>query len=72
MAQDTTNQGHKKEGLLCRVAVLRQKPKDNDNDKIAYSRSGTILNLVCFNKPSQNICVRHHQVLFTIELQFCS
>jgi hypothetical protein len=31
---------HKKEGLLCRVAALRQKPKDLDNGKIAYSRSG--------------------------------
>jgi hypothetical protein len=64
--------GYKKEGLLCRVAALRQKPKDFDNGKIAYSRSGMILNLVCFNNPSEDIRIWHHQVLFTVEFQFCS
>jgi hypothetical protein len=34
------NEMYNKEGLLCRVAALRQKPKDFDNGKIAYSRSG--------------------------------
>jgi hypothetical protein len=33
MAQDKTIQGYKKEGLPCRVAALRQKPKDFDNGK---------------------------------------
>ena len=70
--QDRTYQEYKKEGLLCRVAVLRQKPKDLDNGKIAYSRSGTILNLVCFNNPSEDIGIGHHQVILPVKFQFCS
>jgi len=70
--QDRTYHGYKKEGLPCRVAVLRQKPKDLDNGKIAYSRSGTILDLVCFNNPSENIGVGHHKVFLPVEFQFCS
>ena len=68
--QYITNRGQKKEGLPCRVAALRQKPKDFDNGEIAYSRSGLILDLVCFNNPSENVRIGHHQVLFTIEFQF--
>ena len=70
--QDRAKVDYKKEGPLCRVAALRQKPKDKDNDKIAYNRSGTILNLVCFNNPSEDIGIRHHQVLYTVEFQFSS
>ena len=62
----------KKEGLSCRVTTLRQKPKDFDNGEIDYSRSVWILDLVCFNNPSEDIRVRHHQILFTFEFQFCT
>ena len=62
--------GYKKEGLPCRVAALRQKPKDFDNGEIAYSRPVRILDLVCFNNPSENIRIGHHQVLFTVDFQF--
>ena len=72
MVQDRTYQGYKKEGLLCRVAALRQKPKDLDNGKIAYNRSGTILNLVCFNDSSEDIGIGHHQVFLSVKFQFCS
>jgi len=68
--QYITIRGHKKEGLLCRVAALWQKPKDPDNGEIAYSRSGGILDLVCFNNPSEYVRIGHHQVLFTVEFQF--
>jgi len=72
MLQDRTKVEYKKERLPCRVAALRQKPKDLDNGIIAYSRSGTILDLVCFNNPSEDIGIGHHQVLFTVEFQICS
>jgi len=59
----------KKERLPCRVTALRQKPKDFDNGEIAYNRPGQILDLVCFNNPSQDICIRHHQVFLPIKFQ---
>lgn len=72
MPQDRTKVGYKKEGLPCRIAALWQKPKVKDKDKIAYSRSGMILDLVCFNNSSEDIGVGHHQVLLTVKFQFCS